>query len=61
MIPKKPAPDLIRGGCRFPAGAKHRQPLGVSFDASVGDARSEKIMRNNKLKRNDDSMSFASA
>jgi hypothetical protein len=38
MIPKKPAPDLIRGGRRF----------------------SEKIMRNNKLKRNDGSTPFAS-
>jgi hypothetical protein len=44
MTPKKPAPDLIRGGRRFPACTKHRQPLGVSFDASVGEARSEKIM-----------------
>jgi hypothetical protein len=58
MIPKKPAPDLIRGGCRFPACAKHRQRLSVSFDASAGEARSEKIMRDNKLKRNDDSTPF---
>jgi hypothetical protein len=33
MIPKKPAPDLIRGGNRFPAFAK---------PASAGEARSGK-------------------
>jgi hypothetical protein len=36
MIPKKPAPDLIRGGNWFPAFAK---------PASAGEVRSEKIMR----------------
>jgi hypothetical protein len=36
MIPKS--------GLRFPACAKHRQRRGVSFDASAGEARSEKIM-----------------
>jgi hypothetical protein len=35
MIPKKPAPDAIRGGYRFPACAK---------PASAGEDRSEKIM-----------------
>jgi hypothetical protein len=35
MIPKKPAPDLIRGGHRFPAFAK---------PASAGEGRSDKIM-----------------
>ena len=35
MIPKKPAPDVIRGGYRFPAFAK---------PASAGEGRSEKIM-----------------
>jgi hypothetical protein len=35
MIPKKLAPDLIRGGRRFPAFAK---------PASAGEARSDKIM-----------------
>jgi hypothetical protein len=35
MIPKKLAPDLMRGGYRFPAFAK---------PASAGEARSEKIM-----------------
>jgi hypothetical protein len=35
MVPKKPAPDLIRGGHRFPAFAK---------PASAGEARSENIM-----------------
>jgi hypothetical protein len=44
MIPKKPAPDVIRGGYRFPACAKPRQPLAVSFNPSAGEARSEKIM-----------------
>jgi hypothetical protein len=37
MIPKKPAPNLIRGEYRFPAFAK---------PASAGEARSEKIMHN---------------
>jgi hypothetical protein len=35
MIPKKPAPDAIRDGHRFPAFAK---------PASAGEARSEEIM-----------------
>jgi hypothetical protein len=35
MIPKKPAPDVIRGGYRFPAFAK---------PASAGEGRSGKIM-----------------
>jgi hypothetical protein len=42
MIPKKPAPDLIRGGTRFPAFAK---------PASAGEGRSEKIMLKQKDKR----------
>jgi hypothetical protein len=36
MIPKS--------GCRFPACAKPRQPLALSFGASAGEAKSEKIM-----------------
>ena len=39
MIPKKPAPDLIRGGNWFPAFAK---------PASAGEGRSEKIMLKTK-------------
>ncbi|MGA3311221.1 MAG: hypothetical protein ABSD08_21840, partial [Xanthobacteraceae bacterium] len=35
MFPKKPAPDLIRGGHRFPAFAE---------PASAGEGRSEAIM-----------------
>jgi hypothetical protein len=42
MIPKS--------GTRFPAYAKPRQPLALSFDASAGEARSEKIMRKQKAK-----------
>jgi hypothetical protein len=42
MIPKKPAPDLIRGGQRFPAFAK---------PASAGEGRSEKIMLKQKAER----------
>jgi hypothetical protein len=42
MIPKS--------GYRFPACAKPRQPLAVSFDASAGEARSEKIMLNQQPK-----------
>jgi hypothetical protein len=50
MIPKKPAPDVIRDGYRFPACAKPRQPLAVSFNASAGEARSKKIMLKYKTK-----------
>jgi hypothetical protein len=42
MIPKS--------GHRFPACAKPRQPLAVSFDASAGEARSEKIMLKQQAK-----------
>jgi hypothetical protein len=45
MIPKKPAPDLIQGGYRFPACAKPSERPLLSFDASAGKANSEKIMR----------------
>jgi hypothetical protein len=45
MIPKKPAPDLIRGVKRFPAFAK---------PATAGEARSEKIM----LKLKEDERQF---
>jgi len=41
MIPKKPAPDLIRGGNRFPAFAK---------PASAGEGRPEKIMLKQKAR-----------
>jgi hypothetical protein len=44
MIPKKPAPDLIRGGYRFPACAKPWHDLVEWTDASAGVGRSEKIM-----------------
>ena len=40
MIPKKPVPDLIRDGNRFPAFAK---------PASAGEGRSDKIMRYAKM------------
>jgi len=46
MIPKKPAPDLIRGGPRFPACAKPWRDLSVWTDAPAGVGRSEKIMLN---------------
>jgi hypothetical protein len=48
MIPKKPAPDLIRGGHRFPACAKPRHDLIVRTNASAGVGRSDKIMPNQK-------------
>ncbi len=51
MIPKKPAPDLIRGGYRFPACTKPVARLVVSLAASAGEGRSEKIMRK-KIMRN---------
>jgi tripartite-type tricarboxylate transporter receptor subunit TctC len=44
MIPKKPAPHLMRGGHRFPACAKPWHSLVVWTDASAGVGRSEKIM-----------------
>jgi hypothetical protein len=40
MIPKKPVPDLIRDGNRFPAFAK---------PASAGEARADKVMRKRKM------------
>jgi hypothetical protein len=42
MIPKS--------GRRFPAGAKPRQRLVFSCDASAGEARSEKIMLKQQAK-----------
>jgi hypothetical protein len=48
MIPKKPAPHLMRGGYRFPACAKPLARFIVLLDASAGEARSEKIMLNQK-------------
>jgi hypothetical protein len=50
MIPKKPAPDVIRGGYQFPACAKPWLPVAVPFDASAGEGRSEKIMLKYKTK-----------
>jgi hypothetical protein len=44
MIPKKPAPDLIRGGNRFPACAKPLVLFIALLDASAGEGRSDKIM-----------------
>jgi hypothetical protein len=44
MIPKKPAPDLIRGGYRFPACAKPLHAFSLRLEASAGEGRSEKIM-----------------
>jgi hypothetical protein len=43
MIPKKPAPDLMRGG----TSSRLREALECSFvwlDASAGEGRSEEIM-----------------
>jgi hypothetical protein len=45
MIPKKPAPHLIRDVKRFPACAKPWHTPVVWIDASAGVGRSEKIMR----------------
>jgi hypothetical protein len=44
MIPKKPVPDLIRDGNRFPACAKPWHNPIEWMDASAGEGRSEKIM-----------------
>jgi hypothetical protein len=49
MIPKKPAPDLIRGGNRFPACAKPLAAVVVLLDASAGEGRSGKIMLQQKV------------
>ncbi len=46
MIPKKPAPHLMRGGYRFPACAKPVARFFIWLDASAGEGRSEKIMLN---------------
>ena len=45
-----PAPDAIRGGNRFPACAKPFARTIVWLDASAGEGRSEKIMRQQKLR-----------
>jgi hypothetical protein len=53
MIPKKPAPDLIRGGNRFPAFANRLRPkadFGGQEPASAGEGRSEKIMLKQKAR-----------
>jgi hypothetical protein len=50
MIPKKPAPDLIRGGNRFPACAKPWLMLAKPLEASAGEGTSEKIMRKQKAR-----------
>jgi hypothetical protein len=46
MIPKS--------GNRFPACAKPWQPLVLSFDASAGEGRSEKIMRKQNISEHND-------
>jgi hypothetical protein len=48
MIPKKPVPDLIRDGYRFPACAKPRHDPIVWTNASAGVGRSDKIMPKQK-------------
>jgi hypothetical protein len=49
MIPKKPVPHLMRDGYRFPACAKLLAQVVVGLDASAGEARSEKIMRQKNI------------
>jgi ABC-type nitrate/sulfonate/bicarbonate transport system substrate-binding protein len=51
MIAKKPAPDVIRGGRRFPAFAK---------PASAGQGSSAKIMRQRKSSAEDTTMTMQS-
>jgi pyroglutamyl-peptidase len=41
---------MPKSGHLFPACAKPRQRLTLSFDASAGEARSEKIMRKNNIR-----------
>ena len=48
MIPKKPAPHLMRGGNRFPACAKPRHGPKLRTDASANEGRSERIMRHQR-------------
>jgi hypothetical protein len=50
MIPKKPAPHLMRGGYRFPACAKPLDGLSIWLNASAGEGRSEKIVRQQEIK-----------
>jgi hypothetical protein len=49
MIPKKPAPDLIRGGHPLPACAKSQIGFVIWLDASAGEGGSEKIMLKQKI------------
>jgi hypothetical protein len=49
MIPKKLAPDVIPGGNQFPACAKPWHDIVVWLDASAGEGRSEKIMREQEV------------
>ena len=49
MIPKKPAPGLIRGGNRFPACAKPWHGPWLWIDASAGEGRSEKITHKEEM------------
>ena len=51
MIPRRPAPDLIRGGNRFPACAKPGYARNWRVDASAGEGRSDRIMRKNYFLR----------
>jgi hypothetical protein len=55
MIPKKPAPHLMRGGYRFPACAKPLHGSSSGLKLRRGEGRSEKIMLMNNIERDDDS------
>jgi hypothetical protein len=49
MIPKKHVPDAIRDGDRFPACAKPSRRRCHLVDASAGEGRSDRIMRNKEI------------
>ena len=45
MIPRKPVPESIRDGDRFPACAKPMDGTIFSVDTSGGEGKSDEIMR----------------
>jgi hypothetical protein len=55
MIPKKPAPDLLRGGYRFSACAKLSKGIDTLFYVRRAKAGHKKIMRKQNRKQNSDS------
>ena len=55
MLKQKSDSMIPKSGDWFPACAKPRYRLAVSFDASAGEGRSHKIMLKQKAEANDES------